>query len=141
MKKISLIFLSLFFIVIISVFVQAFYLEIGEDGFLEKIEPVLEVFNFIIAIVTLVLAIYMVPKLKDLGLTLRKSWTFLISTIIFFALFETLGLLDLLNIFKWHGLSDVLEFAFILSLLLAVFFMIKFFKDIAEVKEIAKQKK
>ena len=127
-------YLSIFFILASSLGFG--YVEIGEDGFLEKIEPIVEVVNLLISVFTAVIAALILPRLAHLGPLIKKALKYLIAVAGIFALFEVLQILTLLKIFKWHGLADILELLFIIMLFFSIYFLKKFIDEISNLKEI-----
>jgi len=104
-------------------------IELGKDGLLEKAEPAFEIINLLVAIVIIVLAVSVLPRLAG---PLKRAWIFLTIAVSVFGLFELLGVLKEFNVFRWHGLGDLLEFLFIIALFVTVYGLQKHFKQIGK---------
>lgn len=92
-------------------------IELGTGGILEKIEPLMEIVNLVLALSVIGVSF---TGLQKAGGTIRAAWTLVIAAAVFFGVLEVLGALKEFQIFKFHGLADVVEFLTILFLLLAV---------------------
>jgi len=102
-------------------------IEIGKGGFLEKAEPVFEVVNLVLALVTLMLALLILPNVSGI---IKENWIYVIIAVSTFAMVELLGVLKGFNIFRWYGLGDVFEFVFVTALLLSVYKQHKLFMQL-----------
>lgn len=99
-------------------------IDLGEGGVLETIEVYVEVLNLFVAVAILSVSF---TGLRKVGGTIQGAWKTVVVTAFLFAVFEILGTLEAYDIFVYHGLREVLEFAVVGSLLLAVIKLRKLF--------------
>jgi len=126
-KRVGLLLAGLIVGVFLVVPVSAL-IELGEGGFLEQVEPILEVINLFIAVIAIFLAVSVIPLLTG---ELKKVWIYLTIAVALFGLFEIFGVLKILDIFKYHGLGDLIEFFFVGMILIAVYKMQTIFKKLS----------
>jgi len=104
------------------------FTEIGENGFLERAEPIFEVVNLILALITVGIALGAISIITG---DLRLNWIYITLAISAYAIFELLQVLKEFNIFVFHGLSDLIEFVFIIFFLVAIYNLKNMFTKIA----------
>lgn len=92
-------------------------IELGTDGILEKIEPLMEIVNLVLALSVIGVSLI---GLKKAGGTIKSAWILVIGASLFVGILEFLGALKEFKIFQYHGLADIVEFLAILFLLLAI---------------------
>lgn len=77
----------------------------------ESIESIFELVNLIISLAAAVFAIKLAALSQ--GGTMEKTWNTIAIAVVFFALLEVIGALDLFGVIKIEGASDILEFGFL----------------------------
>lgn len=82
--------------------------------FPETVESGFEIANLIIALLATVFAIKLAALSQ--GGTMEKTWNTIAIAVVFFALLEISGVLDLFGVIKVEGLADILEFGFLVFL-------------------------
>ena len=117
------------------------YAEIGAGGFLDGAEPFLEVINLVIGMLTIAIAVSMLPKLTNLGKSIKNSIFFFIISVAFFMIFELSHALDFFRIFTWHGMTDILEMFFVAFLLVAVYNFKNFLLEIGNLRKTVTEEK
>ena len=111
---------------VVPVVAQA--MDIRKGGLLENIEPILQVFNLLLALIVLMLAISVLPTLVG---NLRRSWLNLAAAVGLFALIELFAALKGLEILNLRGLGGLIESVFIIVRFIAIYNMQSLFKSLS----------
>lgn len=121
-----ILFLFIFILLLVNIINAQTYVAGGD--FLSRASPTIQVINLVITMVALGIAIAALPFLED---DLRKRWVYLTSTIIILGLYELVKIFEKFNLLQLQGLDTLLEFLLIISFLIAIVTLQKFFRNIA----------
>lgn len=96
----------------------------------EGVELIIEIINVTLGVVVAIMAAYIARLLKDTHF--ENGWKLIMVATVIFAFFEIYGLLEAINIVRFSGLKDILEFLTIASLLSGMIIIFRSYQHYAK---------